>query len=186
MGHMDEEGLRALGGLPELRFLLIGPLYYGMASDKQAAVVNIAAHDVFFPKLRCLRLEAWMVQLATNDDSTSASFSIRREGQYAMVFDSKAEDYGDRSRVAPAPVVVTPNLHVLRFSVPVRALYKDGHPTRSDNLGLDLECLPSLRYVEACLDRKDAFPDDVDKAEAELRRQAQLHPNSSALTLNVI
>jgi hypothetical protein len=76
--HMDEAGLRALGGLPELRYLGIQTLHYGMASHKQAAVVNIAAHDVFFPKLRILKLEGWMVQLATNGDSTSASFSIWR------------------------------------------------------------------------------------------------------------
>ncbi|XP_066334259.1 putative disease resistance RPP13-like protein 3 [Miscanthus floridulus] len=183
--QMDEAGLRTLGRLPELRFLLIVPPN-GMASHEQAAVVNIAAHDVFFPKLRILKLYYWMVQLATNDDSTSASFSIWREEQdAAMVFDSKAEDGGCSSRVAPAPVAVMPNLHVLRFAVPVRAFYKDGHATRSDNLGLDLECLPSLRYVTARLDYKDAFPDDMDKAEAELRRQAQLNPNSSALTLNV-
>ena len=186
--HMDEAGLRTLGGLPELCFLGIVPVYYCMASNKQAAIVNIAAHDVFFHKLRILRLQDWMVQLATNDDSTSASLSIWRGGQdAAMVFDSnsKAEDRGCSSRVAPVPVAVMPNLHVLRFSVPVRALYKDGHPTRSDNLGLDLECLPSLRYVKACLDCKDAFPDDVDKAEAELRRIVQLHPYSSALRFDV-
>jgi hypothetical protein len=102
-----------------------------------------------------------------------------------MVFDSKAEDTDRSSRVAPPPVAVMPNLDELVFTVLVRAFYKDGHATRSDNLGLDLECLPSLRYVTARLDSKDAFLDDVDKAEAELRRQAQLHPNSSALTLNV-
>ena len=78
-----------------------------------------------------------------------------------MVFDSEAED-GGRSRVAPAPVVM-PNLHDLWFTVPVRALYKDGDATWSDNLGLDLECLPLLRYVWESLECKDAFPDDVNK-----------------------
>ncbi|CAD6342904.1 unnamed protein product [Miscanthus lutarioriparius] len=177
VGHMDEAGLRALGGLPELRFLHIVLADYGMAYDKQAAVVNIAAHDVFFHKLRSLKLDGWMVQLATNDDSTSSSFSIWRGGQDAM-------DVG-RSRVAMAPVVVMPNLHDLWFTVPVRAFYKDGHATWTDNLGLDFQCLPSLRYVRARLDCKDAFPDDMDKAEAELWCQAELHPNRSALRLDV-
>ncbi|CAD6252444.1 unnamed protein product [Miscanthus lutarioriparius] len=185
VGHVDEAGLRALGGLPELRFLLFGAADYNWSSHKHATVVNIAAHDVFFHKLRSLKLCRWMVLLATNDDSTSASFSIWREEQdAAMLFDSKAEDRG-RSRVAPAPVVVMPNLHALEFAVPVSLFYKDGHATRSDNFGLDLECLPSLRYVEAGLDSLDAFPDDMDKAEAELSRQAELHPNSSALTVDV-
>ncbi|XP_066334252.1 disease resistance protein Pik-2-like [Miscanthus floridulus] len=79
VGHVDEAGLRALGGLPELRFLLFGAADYNWSSHKHAAVVNIAAHDVFFHKLRSLKLCRWMVLLATNDDSTSASFSIWRE-----------------------------------------------------------------------------------------------------------
>jgi len=99
-----------------------------------------------------------------------------------MVFDSEAED-GGRSRVAPAPVVM-PNLHELVFTVPFRAFYKDGHATQSDNLGLDLECLPLLRYVWESLECKDAFPDDVNKAEAELRRIAELHPNTPKLDFN--
>jgi hypothetical protein len=66
-----------------------------------------------------------------------------------------------------------PNLHELQFTVLVKAFYKDG---------LDLECLPSLRYVRALFDCNDAFPDDVDKAEAELRRLAELHPNTPKLS----
>jgi hypothetical protein len=54
------------------------------------------------------------------------------------------------------------------------------------NLVLDLECLPSLQSVEADLNCKDAFPEDMNKAEAELRRLAEHHPNSSALILNVV
>ena len=182
VGHMDEAGLRALVGLPELRYLRIVPAFYGMPCDnKQAEVVNIAAHNVFFPKLRSLWLDCWMIQLATNDDLTSASFSIWRNGrQDAMVFDSKPKD-GDRgSKVAdPAPVVM-PNLRLIEFTVPVRALYKDGHGT-CDSLGLNLECLPSLQYVEANVDSERAFPDDVNKAKAELIRAVQLHPNSSTI-----
>ena len=78
-----------------------------------------------------------------------------------------------------------PNLQELVFTVPVRAFYEDGHGTCDNNLGLDLECLPSLRNVLAYLDCKGALPDDVNKADAELRRLAQLHPNSSALIFDV-
>jgi len=97
VGHMDAASLRALDGLPDLRFLRIVLARYGMVSHKQAAVVTIAAHDVFFHKVRCLLLKGWMVQWATNDQRYDA-----------MVFDSKAKD-GGRSRVAPVPVVM-PNL----------------------------------------------------------------------------
>ena len=104
-----------------------------------------------------------------------------------MVFDSdsKAEDGGCSSSVAPAPVAVMPNLQELVFTVPVRAFYEGGHATCDNNLGLDLECLPSLHYVLAYLNCMDAFPDDVNKTDAELRRLAQLHPNSSTLRIMV-
>ena len=92
---------------------------------------------------------------------------------------------GLQQQSSTGPVAVMPNLQELVFTVPVRAFYEDGHATCDNNLGLDLECLPSLRYVEARLDSMDAFPDDVDKAEAELRHQAELHPNSSALRFDV-
>ncbi|XP_066338614.1 probable disease resistance protein RXW24L isoform X1 [Miscanthus floridulus] len=185
--HMDEAGLRTLGGLPDLRYLSILPPYK-MASHEQSMVINIASQDVFFHKLRSLILFGWMVQLATNGDSTSASLSIWRGGQdAAMVFDSnsKAEDGGCSSRVAPAPVAVMPNLQELVFTVLVRAFYEDGHGTCDNNLSLDLECLPSLRNVWAYLDCKGAFPHDVNKADDELRRLAQLHPNSSTLRIMV-
>jgi len=72
-----------------------------------------------------------------------------------------------------------PNLQELVFTVPVRAFYEGGHATYDNNLGLDLEWLPSLRYVVAHLDCEDALADDVNKAEAELRRIVQLHPYGS-------
>ena len=78
--HIDEAGLRVLGGLPDLRCLSILPPDLIRGPADYGTVVNVAAHDVFFPKLRILKLFGWMVQLATNDDSTSASFSICRGG----------------------------------------------------------------------------------------------------------
>ncbi|CAD6255619.1 unnamed protein product [Miscanthus lutarioriparius] len=153
LDHMDEAGLRTLGGLPDLRYLSIFPPYE-----------------------------------TASKSSLCASLRIWTGGQdAAMVFDSnsKAEDGGCSSRVAPVPVAVMPNLHDLVFTVPVRAFYEDGHATCDNNLGLDLECLPSLQSVVAHLDCKDAFPDDVNKAEAELRRLAQLHANSSALRFHM-
>ena len=92
---------------------------------------------------------------------------------------------GLQQQSSTGPVAVMPNLQELVFTVPVRAFYEDGHATCDNNLGLDLECLPSLRYFLAGLDCKDAFREDANKAHAELRRLAQLHPNSSALRFDV-
>ncbi|CAO2145180.1 unnamed protein product [Urochloa humidicola] len=75
---------------------------------------------------------------------------------------------------------MTPNLQHLRFAVPVRALYKDGNGG-CDNLRL--ECLPSLRNVEVDILCFGATDDDVEKAEAELKHAAQLHPKGPMLEL---
>ncbi|CAL4990835.1 unnamed protein product [Urochloa decumbens] len=166
---MDEPGLRALGGLPELCILGL-PMCRRSSIASSATVANITGGDAFFQKLRYWWLYVWMVQLVLNEDSTSVSFAIcNRKGARSIV-GSKTEE-SSRS-VAPLPVM--PNLQELRFEVPVSAIYKDANGG-CDNLRL--ECLPSLRRVEVYVDCDGASADDVEKAEAELRHATQLHPN---------
>ncbi|XP_034585149.1 disease resistance protein Pik-2 isoform X2 [Setaria viridis] len=167
--HIDESSLRNLGGLPELRFLQLSTVRPSMACMATVANINTAV-DGFFQKLRCCGLHGWMVQLVLNEDSTGVSFSIWN-GIGAIAFGSKAKDEYNRS-IAPPPVM--PNLQELRSNVSVRALYKDGNGSCSD---LGLEYLPSLRSVEIGFHGEGASDDDVEKAEAELRNAAQLHPN---------
>ncbi|CAN6226832.1 unnamed protein product [Urochloa humidicola] len=172
--YLDEAGLRILGRLPELILLKLRTTF-SMAFT--ATVANITEGDVFFPNLRRCDLEGCMVQLVVNEDSTSVSFSIwSGKGKMAFV-GSKAEDESSRS-VAPPPVM--PNLQRLLFEVPVGALHKDGNGG-CDNLRL--ECLPSLRNVQVCILCYGATRDDVEKAEAELRLAAQLHPKGLMLEL---
>ncbi|CAN6373707.1 unnamed protein product [Urochloa humidicola] len=174
--YLDEAGLRILGRLPELRFLHLSWAMESMAFT--ATVANITEGDDFFPNLRCCDLGGCMVQLVVNEDSTSVSFSIW-SGQGNMAFvGSKVEDESSRS-VAPPPVM--PKLERLRFSVPVGALYRDGNGGCEN---LRLECLPSLRKVKVRILCYDATRDDVEKAEAELRLAAQLHPKGPMLELN--
>ncbi|CAL4990792.1 unnamed protein product [Urochloa decumbens] len=172
--YLDEAGLRTLGRLPELHFLELRPI---LLMAFTATVANITAGDDFFLNLRCCDLGDCMVQLVVNEDSTSVSFSIWGGKGNMAVFGSKAEDESSRS-VAPPPVM--PNLQRLHFAVPVRALYKDGNGG-CDNLRL--ECLPSLRNVEVDILCFGATDDDVEKAEAELRHAAQLHPKGPMLEL---
>ncbi|RCV19562.1 hypothetical protein SETIT_3G395700v2 [Setaria italica] len=167
--HIDESSLRNLGGLPELRFLKLSTVQPSMACMATVANINTAV-DGFFQKLRCCSLHGWMVQLVLNEDSTGVSFSIWN-GIGAIAFGSKAKDEYNRS-IAPPPVM--PNLQELWSHVFVRALYKDGNGSCSD---LRLECLPSLHSVQIHFDRGGASDDDAEKAVAELRNAARLHPN---------
>ncbi|RCV39329.1 hypothetical protein SETIT_8G214700v2 [Setaria italica] len=173
--HMDESSLRNLGGLPELRYLGLSTARPSMACT--ATLANITAVDGFFKKLRFCFLYGWMVQLVLNEDSTGVSFSIWN-GMGVIAFGSKTKDEYSRS-IAPPPVM--PNLQELWFDVPVRALYKDGNGSCGD---LRLECLPSLRSVQIAVDCEGASADDVEKAEAELRHTANLHPNRPRIELH--
>ena len=121
-----------------------------------------------------------MVQFVVNEDSACVSFSLwngKQQGALAA-FGSSTEDESSSRSVPPT---VMPNLQDLEFHVPVRALYKDGNGSCRS---LGLHCLPSLRRVTVYVDCEGASPDDVEKAEAELRHAAQLHPNSLMLDLD--
>uniref|UniRef100_K3ZH15 Uncharacterized protein n=1 Tax=Setaria italica TaxID=4555 RepID=K3ZH15_SETIT len=177
VAHMDESSLRNLGGLPELRFLRLTTDRPSMACTTIVANINTAV-DGFFKKLRCCCLDGWMVQFVLNEDTTGVSFSIWN-GMGATAFGSKTKDEYSGS-IAPPPVM--PNLQELWFHVPIKALYKDGKGSCSD---LGLECLPSLRSVEIVVNCVGASTDDVEKAKAELRNAAQLHPNCPRIELDL-
>ena len=171
---IDEAGLRAVGGLPQLRVLDLS----GSWSGSTATVV--IAGDGFFQKLRRCSFWGWMVQFVVNEDSACVSFSLwngKQQGALAA-FGSSTEDESSSRSVPPT---VMPNLQDLEFHVPVRALYKDGNGSCRS---LGLHCLPLLRSVRVFVDCEGASPDDVEKAEAELRHAAQLHPNSLMLYLD--
>ncbi|RCV37698.1 hypothetical protein SETIT_8G083700v2 [Setaria italica] len=133
--------------LPILRYLSLHVDHMDHSSLRNLA--NITAVDGFFKKLRYCWLYGWMVQLVLNEDSTGVSFSIWN-GMGAIAFGSKIKDEYNRSI---APLSVMPNLQVLHFDVPVRALYKG------------------------------ASADDVEKVEAKLRNAVQLHPNRLIIKL---
>ncbi|CAN6280465.1 unnamed protein product, partial [Urochloa humidicola] len=176
--HMDGSSLRVLGGLPELSELCLLMVWSSVACT--ATVANITAGDGFFKKLRHFRLYRWMVQLVPNKDSTGVSFSIwNGMGGTALVGSKTKDDEYSRS-AAPLPVTMA-NLQDLQFEVPVRALYEGGNGRCGDLVRL--ECLPSLRKVVVCIKCEGASVEDVEKAEAELRSAAQLHPNRPVIAI---
>ncbi|KAF8645095.1 hypothetical protein HU200_066211 [Digitaria exilis] len=177
---IDEAGLRALGGLPELRELVLLARRSSIASTATVASINISGKG-FFQKLRIIHLcFGWMIQLVRNkeeeEDSKAGVVSVSFwNGNGAAPFGSRTKQQtGCRRSVEAVPPPVMPNLQYLYFEVPVRALYMDGN-RGCDNLGL--EFLPSLAKVQVDVNCEGATADDADKAEADLRNAAQLHPN---------
>ncbi|CAL5017691.1 unnamed protein product [Urochloa decumbens] len=68
----DEQDLKALGALPELRFLALN------ISSTSATISNINDSDgaCYFPKLRCFRMRYAMVLFVANKEEESVSFHI--------------------------------------------------------------------------------------------------------------
>ncbi|KAL6654403.1 hypothetical protein ACP70R_007868 [Stipagrostis hirtigluma subsp. patula] len=160
---MDEQSLKILGGLPELRYL-----YLTMGST--VTVTDVAA-DGCFQKLRFCILAYSLVQFVFNEDS-SFSFTLWN-GRDSMVLGSKKKG---ECRVAPA---VMPNLEEICFLVPVWSLIRNNGSC--DNLGL--EYLRSLQKVRVNVMCRDAFADDVEKVEAALRFAVGIHPNHPTLEI---
>ncbi|KAG2631454.1 hypothetical protein PVAP13_2NG053630 [Panicum virgatum] len=179
--NIDEAGLRAVGGLPQLRRLRLEATAATWSSSSSGSTATVViAGDGFFQKLRHCRFSDWMVQFVVNEDSACVSFSLwngKQQGALAA-FGSSTEDESSSRSVPPT---VMPNLQHLLFQVPVRALYKDWNGSCRS---LGLHCLPSLRRVTVYVHCEGASPDEVEKAEAELRHAAQLHPNSLMLDLH--
>lgn len=129
---MDEEGLRILGGLPELRYLYLTTM-------STVRLTNIVA-DRCFQKLRSCLFDNSTVWIVPHEDTSSVSLCIWNGTDDDVTLSSGSKkDYGFRV-AAPA---VMPNLEVLDFKVRVRGLM---HNNRiCDNLGLEHRTSPRLR-----------------------------------------
>ncbi|KAL6870724.1 hypothetical protein ACP4OV_014572 [Aristida adscensionis] len=127
---MDEQDLKILGGLPELRYL-------NLSTDSTVTVANIAT-DGCFQKLRYCEFRSSMVQFVLKEDS-SVSFTIWN-GKDNIAFSSRKKD---ECRVAP---VIMPNLEVLSF----RVFVASPKACRAICCSIGLEYLTSLPKVEVC------------------------------------
>ena len=162
---IDEQGLKSLGGLPELSYLKL--------QMSSTATLTITAADGCFQKLTSCLLPYSMVQFVLREDSSGVPFTLW-DGFGTMTFGCKRED---ECRVAPA---VMPNLQHLEFMVQVRALLCN----KSSRHNLGLEYLPSLRKVDVHFDCCDAYILDVEQEESALKNVIEVHPNRPTLDLD--
>ncbi|WVZ49962.1 hypothetical protein U9M48_001273, partial [Paspalum notatum var. saurae] len=172
MFSIDEEGLKILGGLPELLYLRLT-----IFGRHRATLTDTAAH-VYFPKLRSCLLHWSAVHFVVNSEAWSVSFYSHSDPH---AFDDSIKGK-DKGRVAQA---VMPNLEALYFNVNVGALTacKNGS---CDNLGL--QCLASLQKVTVMLNCWGVqFIDVVNKEEHALRHIIQhVHPNRPTLQIDAM
>ncbi|CAM0145600.1 unnamed protein product [Urochloa decumbens] len=161
---MDEEGLRILGELPELRYLYLTTL--------STVALRITIADRCFQKLRSCLLDNSTVQIVLHEDTRSVSLCIWN-GSYGVMNLSGCKKDG----CGVAAPTVMPNLEVLDFKVQVRGLMHDNNIC--NNLGL--EHITSLKKVKVRLWCDGAFSEDVEKEKAALRQAVEAHPNQPTL-----
>ncbi|KAJ1276950.1 hypothetical protein BS78_05G256000 [Paspalum vaginatum] len=164
---LDDQGLKILGGLPQLSYLELSTW------GGRATVTGTAAHG-YFQKLRSCLLPDSMVHFVVKED-LSASFTIWHRSYDGPAFGSKNKQ--DICGVAHA---IMPNLESLYFEVVVRILTECNNGS-CDNLGL--ECLTSLQKVRVDFDRRFVLVDVVEKEEGALRHAIQVHPNQPTLEI---
>ncbi|KAJ1256687.1 hypothetical protein BS78_K335700 [Paspalum vaginatum] len=197
---MDEQDLKNLGGLPELRFL--GLVLY----NSTAMISNINDSNVdYFPKLRCLNLCWAMVLFVANEvDKNIVSFHLwDGDSHIAVPFDSEgdelqrsmpaaaASDHENKEGgsifigegIAGAPHHrFMPSLQVLQIRIP-RTAALDHDDCECNNL-IGWEYLSSLREISVDLsfyidDASDAA--NLEKVKEALRQAADEHPNHPTL-----
>ncbi|KAL6595538.1 hypothetical protein ACP70R_047878 [Stipagrostis hirtigluma subsp. patula] len=159
---IDEQGLKILGALPELRFL-------ELSTKSTVTVANIAA-DGLFQKLRSCKFCLSTLQFVLNEDS-SVSFTVWN-GMDDINFGSRKMDY---CRAAPA---VMPNLEELEFQVHVLSMME----CKGSYSNLGLEYLTSLQKVTVDYSNNDDCSEaELMEAEAELRHAMDMHRNHPTL-----
>ncbi|KAK3120735.1 hypothetical protein QOZ80_9AG0693020 [Eleusine coracana subsp. coracana] len=164
--RMDEQSLRILGRLPELRDLKLSVW-------STITIIIRAFEDGCFHKLVSLTIPGAAILFLLNEDST-ISFTIWYFTD-DVAFDSKKRD----ECIVRAPTVM-PNLQLLDFHVGVQTFIRN--KGSCDRLGL--EYLPSLRKVKVEFWCSNAFVDEVEKEEAALRHAIEAHPNRPTLEMH--
>lgn len=114
VGDVDEQGLKALGGLPELYYL-------NLRTCTTATITRNTAADGCFQKLKSFVSCYSSVHFVANEDS-SASFTICAMHKSMVIGTSRKKD--DCRVVVPA-IVVMPNLEELEFGLSVKQLMQN-------------------------------------------------------------
>ncbi|CAO2153096.1 unnamed protein product [Urochloa humidicola] len=175
---MDEQGLRILGELPELRDLELQVLTPTTGLPWIPITDSTGDGYLLFQKLRRCRLWSREVRfLLSTKDESGGSVSLRvRSVEASMISGSEWE--GVCSGIAG----MTPSAQKLEFTVTARG-FKNSNENNGDWGSLDLEFFASVKNLRVEIDCKDATAAEVEEVEAALRRAAEVHPNRPTLVM---
>ncbi|KAJ1277317.1 hypothetical protein BS78_05G285500 [Paspalum vaginatum] len=187
---MDEQDLKCLGGLPELRFLRLH-LHYS-ASAAISNIIDDNNNAVYFPKLRRFELaQSTVLFVANKEDNKSVSFHLLGSTYHECMGSAAASsnddennkeeeedaNVGRKGAAAPRPrCCFMPSLQELVFR-----MY--GHLRRYCDDSLGWEYLPSLREVQVYFLPGTEEADACVKVKEKLRSEADAHPNHPALSI---
>ncbi|CAL4985812.1 unnamed protein product [Urochloa decumbens] len=182
---MDEQGLRILGELPELRDLELQVL---RPTTGVPWIPIIGTTDstgdgyLLFQKLR--RCSLWSREvgfLLSTKDESGGSVSLRvRSGEASMILGSEWK--GVCSGIGGVTPTLMPSAQKLDFTVRARG-FKNSNDNSGDWGSLDLEYFASVKNVRVEIDCEDAAAAEVEEVEAALRRAAEVHPNRPILEM---
>jgi disease resistance protein RPM1 len=165
---IDEQDLKLLARLPVL-------CYLDLTTESTITAGNINAGDgCFFQKLRYFQNSGMVLFEQPNEEDASISLHMWN-GDDAMPFASRKRN--DSRKVVPSGVM--PNLEVLQFVVPLRAL----RDNNGDCGSIGLEYLPSLQELRGWIDCEDVPVAESDAEFAALRNACNVHPNHPTLRM---
>jgi disease resistance protein RPM1 len=150
---IHEQDLKLLARLPALCYL-----YLKIWSTVTASNIN-AGDGCFFQSLRHFETNIMVLFEQPNEEDASVSLHIWN-GEDAMPFASRKSN--DSRKVIPSGVM--PNLEVLKFNVPLRAL----EDNNGDCGNIGLEYLRSIRQLRAWIICEDVPVAESDTAFAAL------------------
>ncbi|CAL4979545.1 unnamed protein product [Urochloa decumbens] len=168
--YIDEQDLRILGGLPELRCLSLDvKSTTEVVSNTESTTYDIAGDGKLFQKLRRCILRYFSVRVLSSKDDDSGSISFRlRDLEASMLLRCQS----DKS----VALTLMPSAQRLEFYVHAKEFMI------SAGCGsLSLEYFASVRNVVVIVDCAFVTTAVVEEVEGALRHVADVHPNCPTL-----
>jgi hypothetical protein len=181
---MDEQDLRIIGKLPQLKFLYL--VVHNSIAEVDCNNNNTTTDDdgcCLFQKLRSFTIwcyEGVRFLLPSQEGSGSSVLFCMHNLKASMQYGSEREDTTICKAAGLTPTLM-PSAQELLFTLYAQEFIKDGNHD-SDCVSLALEYFASLQNVAVIIYRDGASSAaEVEQVEASLRRAADGHPNRPTL-----